>query len=209
MEWNKKIYLYAGAGILVLVVLVLIVLPNKEEENIQSFLTEEEWPLGITVDGEKASGSGKEESENGLIAVDVKGEVNKPGVYELSNEKRVIDAIDLAGGVTENGNPNSVNFAERLRDEMVVYVAIKGDEETGESTGKEITGSSGQNDKVRINYADETELQTLPNIGPAKSAAIITFREENGQFQNNEDLLHVPGIGEKSLEQLTELITVN
>jgi competence protein ComEA len=146
------------------------------------------------------------------IIVDVKGQVVKPGVYPSSQGERVIDVIHRAGGLTENADESRVNFAEHVQDAMVIYIPAKGEE--GVMAGGSQTvftgtdGGSGQQGKVNLNKADETELQTLPGVGPAKAAAIIEYRETSGPFKTNEDLKNISGIGDKTFEKLKDQIVV-
>ena len=61
--------------------------------------------------------------------------------------------------------------------------------------------------RVNLNTADAAALDTLPRIGPAMAARIIEWRDANGRFTSVEDLLSVPGIGDKMLETLRDLVT--
>ena len=152
-----------------------------------------------------------EEKQITNIMVDVKGEVTSPGVYELTTEDRVIDAIQLAGGYTKEAETKVVNHAQKLQDEMVIYIPKEGEEpadfpiEQSYTTGQALKNSSG---KININTADESLLTTLPGIGPSKAQAIIAYREETGSFKNIEDLTNVSGIGDKTFEKLKELIDI-
>lgn len=141
-------------------------------------------------------------SDNEKVMVDIKGEVQKPGVYELAPDSRVEQALNAAGGLTENAEERSINLAQRVADEQVIYVAAIGEADVPVQTA----GSSTSSEKININQADSDELTELNGIGEAKAQAIITFREENGPFTSIEQLTEVPGIGEKSLENMKEQI---
>lgn len=145
-----------------------------------------------------------------FIMVDVKGLVASPGVYELQQDKRIIDAVDMAGGLAKHADAAQVNFAARLQDEMVIYVPAEGEEPHHLLMGSAVneTEEESQKDKVSLNTAEAAELETLPGIGPAKAAAILGYREENGQFTSTEELKEVSGIGDKTYEQLQEHITI-
>lgn len=145
--------------------------------------------------------------ETVLIYVDVKGEVNAPGVYELQSGTRIIDAIELAGGVTDLANTDQVNFAMLLSDQMMIYVPSRNEVAENSALNVAIDVSPHQ-DKVNINRADVTLLKTLPGIGDKKAQDIINYREANGSFETVESLKNVKGIGEKTFEQLVDLITV-
>ncbi|UOQ93799.1 helix-hairpin-helix domain-containing protein [Halobacillus shinanisalinarum] len=148
--------------------------------------------------------NGDVEASTQKMIVDVKGEVVKPGIYELNAGLRVNDAIDLAGGMTEQADQTSVNLAQKIQDEMVILVTSLATESEAQSeeSATETTG------KVRINQATLEEMQALPGIGPSKAEAIIKHREENGLFKKAEDLLGVSGIGEKTLENMIDTIQV-
>lgn len=147
------------------------------------------------------------------VMVDVKGAVKHPGVYEVDTASRVIDAVTLAGGYLENADTRLINHAQKLQDEMVIYIPLEGEEPldvadslTTMPNGSSDSGSS--NGKINLNTADETALMTLPGIGPAKAQAILAYRQEIGSFKVIEDLKSVSGIGDKTFERLQELITV-
>ncbi|MEK4386605.1 helix-hairpin-helix domain-containing protein [Solibacillus sp. FSL W7-1464] len=154
------------------------------------------------------------ESEYRPLMVDVKGAVKYPGVYTLSEEQRVIDAVEAAGGYSDDANPVLINHAQRLQDEMVIYIPKTGEEpaevmeqvlQASPSTG---SGSGSASGKININNAMEAELTQLPGIGPSKAGAIIQHRSEHGDFQVIDDLKKVTGIGDKTFEQLKDLIEV-
>lgn len=144
--------------------------------------------------------------------VDVKGAVKKTGMYRITQGMRLMDAIDLAGGFTSEADQNQVNFSKLLTDQEIIYVPKVGEAipAIGEvSQGKSnTTTSSGTAEKININTADLTELQQLTGIGEKKAADIIKYREENGSFRAVEDLTKVSGIGEKTLENLKDSITI-
>ncbi|MFP7477848.1 helix-hairpin-helix domain-containing protein [Terribacillus saccharophilus] len=144
-------------------------------------------------------------SGNAKVLVDIKGEVQKPGVYELAPDSRVEQAIHAAGGLTEKAEGRSVNLAQRVADEQVIYVAAIGEAEAPVQTAGSSASDSG---KININQADSEELTELNGIGEAKAQAIIAFREENGPFTSVEQLTEVPGIGEKSLENMMDQISL-
>lgn len=143
-----------------------------------------------------------EEEVNHYI-VDVKGQVNFPGVYEVEEHLRVHDVIQLAGGFLEMANETAINLAQKISDEMVIYVPHLDEEINNASTAT--AWSPSQNEKkVSLNQATTGDLETLPGIGPSKAAAIIKYREEVGAFQSIDELTNVSGIGEKTLEKLRD-----
>lgn len=141
------------------------------------------------------------------IYVDVKGAVNKTGVYEMEKGDRVIDVIAKAKGFHSEANPNYINLAEILLDEMVIYVPYIGEEDLLQQHN-DFLSSEKEDGKININKASIDELTTLTGIGPAKASAIVSYREENGHFQTVEDLERVSGIGKKTIENIKEFIII-
>lgn len=142
-----------------------------------------------------------EEQVNHYI-VDVKGQVKFPGVYEVEEHLRVHDVIQLAGGFLEMANETAINLAQKISDEMVIYVPHLDEEINNTST--DAWSPSQDEKKVSLNQATTGELETLPGIGPSKAAAIIKYREEVGTFKSIDELTNVSGIGEKTLEKLRD-----
>ena len=142
-----------------------------------------------------------EEQVNHYI-VDVKGQVKFPGVYEVEEHLRVHDVIQLAGGFLEMANETAINLAQKISDEMVIYVPHLDEEINNTST--DAWSPSQDEKKVSLNQATVGELETLPGIGPSKAAAIIKYREEVGAFKSIDELTNVSGIGEKTLEKLRD-----
>ncbi|WP_144547744.1 helix-hairpin-helix domain-containing protein [Bacillus sp. X1(2014)] len=164
---------------------------------------------------EKETGSIQSDKQPDLpekIMVDVKGQIKQPGVYQANTGERVIDVISRAGGLTDKADQGLVNFAEHVKDEMIIYIPAKG--EAGISSSITSSGNPGlsvgsqKEAKININKADETELQNLPGIGPAKAAAIIEYRNTSGPFKAVEDLKSISGIGDKTFEKLKDLIAI-
>ena len=136
------------------------------------------------------------------IAVHVDGEVNKPGVYYLDEGSRLIDLIELSGGFTEYANSSSMNLAIKLNDEMKIHVP-----KIGEDTEKNFEVKKSEN-KININIATKEELKSLPNIGENKAEQIVNYRKNNS-FKKIEDLMLIPGFGQKTFNTLKDFITVN
>ncbi|GEL78342.1 helix-hairpin-helix domain-containing protein [Tenuibacillus multivorans] len=176
------------------IMLILIVLAWPKSQN--DMVIEEDIRQNLALNSEE-----EPIVESQTIFIDIKGEVIDPGVYEMTEGDRVIDAITLAGGFKGDADQNSVNLAQLLRDEMVIFVPKIGE--------KTIEPSSLVDDgKVRINTATKDELVTIPGIGEQKATRIIEYREAHGPFSQNEDLLNISGIGEKTLENIAEYIIV-
>ncbi|MFC3211766.1 helix-hairpin-helix domain-containing protein [Planomicrobium okeanokoites] len=155
-----------------------------------------------------------EQTQSEKILIEIKGQVEKPGVFELPAESRLHMAVDLAGGFLPDADALSLNLAMKLTDEMSIYVPKIGETTVSlppvVASPSTAAGSAAEGaGRVNINTADETGLMMLPGIGPSKAAAIIAYREENGPFITIDALKDVTGIGDKTYEQLQDSITAN
>jgi competence protein ComEA len=148
---------------------------------------------------------------NEPFVVYITGEVNQPGVYELKQEVRIYELIDLAGGLTDDADISKLNLASYLRDGQKVtvpsYLAS-----TAEVLAEFNNSANPQEVEItypiNINLCSVEELITLPGIGETKAQAIIDYREKNGAFEVIEDILLVHGIGESIFETIKDKITV-
>ena len=160
------------------------------------------------VDGEDLDRPSEEAGTGGIVFVDVGGEVYQPGVVRAHYHDRVGDVIAAAGGLTSYANTRGLNQAARIYDEMVIFVPHVDDvvEMAEVGSPQQSESSSGSSDLVSISTASQAELQTLPGIGPALSAAIIEYRNNHGSFASIEELTNVPGIGAGILANIRDLI---
>ncbi|MFC1996849.1 helix-hairpin-helix domain-containing protein [Chloroflexota bacterium] len=154
------------------------------------------------------------------IQVHITGEVQNPGVYALPIGSRVKDAIEAAGGYTENANKTALNLAATLEDGVRVQVPAKPQMEAptpSEATTPEpevapslptTPNTEPLSQLININTADQMALETLTGIGPVTAEKIITFREENGPFSSIEEIQKVSGIGPVTFENIKDFITV-
>lgn len=173
---------------------------------------------GIVVEhSEKSTQSQEYESSSSqLIYVHIAGEVSNPGMYELKRDARVSDAIDAAGGLTENADQLSINLARQVTDgeQIVVQAYFEAEPGNSESTDASDSGlpSSSNTEvlssKVNINTASASELTTLDGIGESTAAKIIAYRQANGSFASIEEIKKVSGIGDKKYEAIKDRITV-
>ena len=135
------------------------------------------------------------------IFVHILGAVQQPGLYELSEGDRAVDAVAAAGGFLDTADQAQLNLARFVVDGEQIVVPIIG--ETPVAPPGVAAGG-----KVNLNTADVTALDTLPGVGPAMADRIIQWRESNGPFVAVDDLLGVTGIGDKTLDALRDLVTV-
>ena len=190
----------------------------------------------ISEEDNSLESDGNKEEEIIKIFVDIKGEVKKPGVYEVDNGSRVIDVINKAGGLKKEANTRYVNLSKKVSDGDVIVIysndeineAMKSDiiyvetpcvcEEVNDAClENNISDDSNENnnindnvvsDKININTASVDELMKLKGIGEAKAKSIAEYRENNGLFSKIEDILNVSGISEKIYENIKDSITV-
>jgi competence protein ComEA len=146
------------------------------------------------------------------VVVEVRGEVAMPGVYDLSPGARLQDAITAAGGLSKEADLSTVNLARRLRDgELVVIPALPAPGSTPSAptaAAGEATSADDSRDKININTATAEELEALPAVGEVTAARIVAYREQNGPFRSVDDLIHVQGISDRTIDEFRDLVTI-
>ncbi len=151
------------------------------------------------------------------VFVDIKGEVQKPGLYEVPLNQRVMDIINAAGGLTEQADTSTINLSKKVEDQMVIIVSKVGDSESTLvendariSSNDALVSKSAQKGTgpISINGASKEELMSLNGIGEARANAIITYRNSHGGFKTIEELMEVKGIGESLFSKIKEHITL-
>ncbi len=152
-----------------------------------------------------------ETETEGFIYVHVCGQVKQPGVYSLKKGSRLYEAIDMAGGITENGVSDALNLAAVLEDGM--RIMVPDEEQAGQwmENGNVTAGMSEtpeKSGKVNLNRASVEELMILSGIGQSRAEAIVRYREEIGSFQTIEDVMKVSGIKENAFNKIKDNITV-
>ena len=191
-----------------------------EKENTKDKKLEEETP-----------------SQECTVMVDVKGQVKQPGLYQLSCNSRVQDAILASGGALESADTSVLNLSKVLEDEMVIIVYSKEEVKSFSSIKEEVnkkeekcenqtiiknnacvtsekivvednSTSSSSNTKISLNHATKEELLTLTGIGESKANLIIEYRNQNGGFKTIEEIKNVKGIGDKMFEKIKDNITI-
>jgi len=146
-------------------------------------------------------------SEQTSIVVYICGAVKESKVITLKENSRICDAINAVGGLTDNADLSNINLAYILEDGEKVYIPEKGEEIENNLTSS-YNNSSTTNNKININKASQTELETIPGIGPSTALKIINYRKENGKFLKIEDIKNVSGIGNTKYESMKDYITV-
>ena len=146
-----------------------------------------------------------ENSERSGIYVYICGEVTNPGVYDLSENSRIYEAVDAAGGFTENAARECVNLASKVSDGMQITIYNKEEAASLPSGSGSAGGNSGL---VNLNTATKEELMTLKGIGESKAEDIIRYREKSGGFKKIEDIMKISGIKEAGFQKIKDNITV-
>ena len=201
----KIIVICAGLGLLVGGFFLLKPAPQTpvQETNLQAEVT------AVSKDSVSENEVKKEEPvEQDLITVDVKGAVKAPGIYDLPVGSRVNDAVQKAGGLTDQADSKSLNLAQKVSDEALVYVPTKG-EEASQQSGSGATSSTSKEKKVNLNKASLEELKQVKGLGGKRAQDIIDHRETNGKFKSVDELKKVSGIGAKTIEKLKDYVTVD
>ena len=211
-----KIKKYLDKIIIIILASIFIIfgyINNKKETNIENsnFLTEETTKEKISIEKNRLKETIIETIPE-EIYVDISGCVINPGVYKLSNSKRIIDVIDIAGGLCPNADTSDINLSKKIFDEMKIHIKKIGEtynersldfDDTSDISEKNDNGS-----KININTASVEQLTTLPGIGEKKAIEIINYREDK-KFKTIEDIKNISGIGDKTFEKIKDLIIVN
>lgn len=187
---NKFSLITLGLGVFLLGIGVLstIIMVSKKEEGLQII-------------------SSKQASSSAIIYVHVAGAVEKPGLYQLTGNSRVNDALISAGGLSAEADRDwfnkTINLAQKLVDGVKLYIPFKKEVDNVEKV--EEVGKTGI---ININTASLAQLDSLPGIGQVYSQKIIDYRTKNGPFSSIEDLKKVSGIGEALFNKIKDQISV-
>ncbi len=230
---KKKVIIVIGIAILICIA-VFMYFENKQESDINLIDDVNEIQLENfgNEDEDKNENNNAEnntienEENKEKIAVHITGEVKKKGIIYLNKGQRIADAIEKAGGTTKNANIDKVNLAYVLEDGQKIYIPNKNEKnedkeyitqdsgeniivEEGNGFNKNNSNSKeGEKSKVNINTANQTELETLPGIGPSLAQRIIEYRNENGEFEKIEDIQNVKGIGDAKYSNIKQDICI-
>lgn len=147
------------------------------------------------------------------IYVDIKGAIKKPGVYKLEENSRIIDAINISGGLLKTANTTYTNLSKILNDSEVIKIYTneevkKLEKETPQELPKVEETPTIESKLININTASLEELQTLNGIGESKAKSIIEYRTTNGNFKSIEEIKNVSGISESLYEKIKDSITI-
>ena len=184
---------------------------NQREEAKELLLSKETSEVKAGSNGKEevwleAEAKPQKEEETDIIYVQVSGAVNHPGVYELPLGSRVFQALELAGGMTQEAQEKSINQAQTLEDGQMIWVPTV--EEAAALPEQQPESLAKDDGKVNLNTATKEELQTLPGIGEAKAQSIVAWREEHGSFTQIEDIMKIEGIKEGVFSKIKDCVKV-
>lgn len=233
-----KSYFTKKEQIVILIVIgVIVIVPGykffssraiaKEKETeaivVNSDQSEDQGPSqDDTASPRQTQAEVKTEEVSGSIIVHISGEIKKPGIVEMPVGKRLIDAVELLGGLTPEADANRINLAKKLKDEEKIYIPKIGEEldssleelvEASNQVSEDSPASGGEDkagnetEKININTCTKESLKSLPGIGEVTSTKIIEYREAS-PFNTIDDIMNVSGIGDKKFEGLKDLIIV-
>ena len=197
---NIRKYIYIITIIIFIIFCIMVIIRKRElkDNNINYTVNKE----NIIVNNDKIN------DEEEYIYVDIKGEVINPNVYKIKKGLRVIDVINLAGGLTEESDTSNINLSKIVTDEMVIVIKSKNNEEVYIDSDVDINNNNNNNNQlIDINTCTIDELLTLPGIGESKANNIIEYRKKN-KFNTINDIMNVSGISESLFNKIKEYIKV-
>ena len=207
---KQKIVVIAIAGIVVIGIMYFIYNKNQVKEDIN---IENEILVNNVITNEN-------NTNDDIVIIHITGSVKNPGIVKLKEGSRIEDAIESAGGLTENADITKVNLAYVVEDGIKIKIPSSSEEDIGDEdiidskSGDNIiieentVPSNNSTQTININKATEKEFETLPGIGPSLASKIIEYRNQNGKFESIEDIKNVNGIGDNKYEKIKDLITV-
>ncbi|GAA5350549.1 helix-hairpin-helix domain-containing protein [Streptococcus uberis] len=210
---EKKLGILLAIVSLVLIICLTFFFKIKEDDKKVTLPSQMNLTENLLTTDQNDREEEKTNPEMETIMVDIKGAVVKEGVYQLQRNSRVTDAIQIAGGLRDDADPNAINLAQKLSDEAILYVARKGENKSiidSQSQQSSSIEQGGQRDqKVNINKATIEDLRKIPGIGEKRAQEILDARDSKGGFKSIDDLLTISGIGQKTLEKIKNDIIID
>lgn len=219
MGFNNKQKIIFTILIIILILIGIYVYNIRFNETLEDNIHTENVNNINLVENILEDAGDKNEKDNQII-VHITGAVKKTGIVRLIQGARIYDAIEMAEGSLEEADLSKVNLAYILEDAQKIYIPFKGEINENSEEQEYITSdfgntssiiqntNKGESEKVNINTANQTELETLPGIGTATAEKIIDYRNKNGKFNNIEDIQNVKGIGQSKYENIKENICI-
>lgn len=219
MGFNNKQKIIFTILIIILILIGIYVYNIRFNETLEDNIHTENVN-NINLVGNILENAGDKNEKDNLIIVHITGAVKKTGIVKLIQGARIYDAIEMAEGSLEEADLSKVNLAYILEDAQKIYIPFKGEinenseeqeyiiSDFGNTSGIIRNTNKGESEKVNINTANQTELETLPGIGTATAEKIIDYRNKNGKFNSIEDIQNVKGIGQSKYENIKENICI-
>ena len=196
----KKYKNYLIIVIFLIIIITLILMPNKRQEEKEV----------VSSNIEEKRTDEKEETEIKMYKIDIKGEVKKPGVYELPENSRVIDVINVAGGVNKDATTEYLNLSKKITDEMIIIIYNKKDIDKFKKDDKEIIyveykcecpdnindACIKESDKVNTKEKDKSNTLDEKDEKTNKKVSLNTATKE--------ELMGLSGIGESKAIKIIE-----
>lgn len=224
INFIKRFWKYLVLLLCIIIISIIGYITYKNQNNISTSSTKKLLDINI-----KTTTITTTNKSIKTIFVDVKGAVNNPGVYEIEDGKRIIDAINIAGGLTNKADTSNLNLSKKVLDESYIIVYTKYELYSYKNDNTKCiqnecicpdlsntaciattTSAVSSNSKslISINTASKEELMTLTGVGESKANAIINYRQENGNFKSIEDIKNVAGIGDSMYLKIKDYITI-
>lgn len=213
---KQKIIFFIILAIMIAIIIYYIYSTLYQENFSFSYNIDNSIENNLVENTENVNFSNSENLDDTSIIVYVCGSVKENKVVTLKENSRICDAIDAVGGLTKDADLTNINLAYILEDGEKIYIPKKGEDLPTNSTSlisqnssySNYSSSSLKNNKININKATQTELETIPGVGPSTALKIINYREENGNFSSVEDIKNVSGIGNAKYEQMKDYISI-
>ena len=213
MKGNNRFKLASLVGLIIIlgILYVLLISDTNEEDDViisaENDKQIEAKTLNNEEDNKEVNNSKEVQNDNKQkIFVHISGAVRNPEVYEVEENTRVFQLIELAGGFTQLADTNIINLAEKVSDGQQIYIPTR--EEVKNGKINTIVSSHNQSTKININNATLEQLMELDNIGESKASSIIKYRENNGNFKSIEEIMNVEGIKESTFNKIKDKIIV-
>ncbi|HHV46939.1 MAG TPA: competence protein [Tissierellia bacterium] len=198
LYFSKKEQLILTSIVVVILFMSIFNFLRKDKEGTAGDITIEDYFSELDQTEEAES----EEADE--IMVHISGQVYNPGVVVLKPGARLIDAVNLAGGLKKEADLDKINLSKKLSDEEKIYIPKIGEEYIDVY---ESEGSNSSTGKIDINTCSKEELMSLPGIGEVLADRIIEYREKS-RFKSIEEIMNVSGIGKGRFEDIKDLIIV-
>lgn len=205
----------AGIAVFTIAVVVAVALVWFRPHQVEAAPSATEAGRSVADPGRSAAEASPQRSasngppDDGPRFVHVVGAVEHPGVFRMPAGARVEDAVEAAGGPTEDAVVAGVNLARAVQDGEQILIPNRSDAAEPSAGGGAASGGAGGPGgaaRIDLNQVDAAGLEALPRIGPALAQRIVDWRTTNGRFRSVDDLLEVPGIGEKTLDGFRDAV---